>query len=263
MSNRAGKAATTCQCGNMLARDSDFCRKCGLSRRDMNDPARSFSRRMETDGHGNTTVTEYDGDDNLVKTAYYDRDEKEIKYKQGDQAKHHSSYTKIVTQTDQNGVTTVTEYNADGDVIHQDVGRNQRDEASPKSRGGKTKTTSTKTTRETTRSVNGTTVVTAQSSDESSPLSSQQSGRRGSKDKKSNKTLSKGRRCSDTGEKPFQWVPPLVALQRRREVFRQQCKDEWEKQGGDGTVTRISTHTSSSKTHRGSAAESDSGSESR
>ena len=259
MSN--GKAATTCRCGNMLARDSDFCRKCGLSRRDMNDPPRS-SRRMETDGHGNTTVTEYDGDDNLVKTAYYDRDEKERKYKQGDQAKHHSSYTKIVTQTDKNGVTTVTEYNADGDIIHQDVGRKQRDETSPKSRGGKTRTTSKKTTRETTRSINGTTTVTAQSSDESSPLSSQRSGRRGSNDKKSNKTLSKGRRCSDTGEKPFQWVPPIVALQNRREAFRQQCKDEWERQGGNRTVTKISTRTSK-KTHRGSAAESDSGSESR
>lgn len=259
MSN--GKAATTCRCGNMLARDSDFCRKCGLSRRDINDPPRSFSRRMETDGHGNTTVTEYDGDDNLVKTAYYDRDEKEIKYKQGDQAKHYSSYTKIVTQTDKNGVITVTEYNADGDIIHQDVGRKQCDETSPKSRGGKTRTTSKKTTQETTRTKNGTTTVTAQSSDESSPLSSQRSGRRGSNDKKSNKTLSKGRRCSDTGEKPFQWVPPIVALQSKREAFRQQCKDVWERQGGNRTLTKIST--SSKKTHRGSAAESDSGSESR
>jgi len=126
--------------------DSDFCRKCGLSRAKMEEKLREMAmtprsrkkktdehkesfhkRRVETDADGMTTVTEFDDDFTVISTHHYNSSETnqsesyEGMTPRSRKSKHHESYFRTVTETDSNGKMTVTEYDSDGRIVTQTV----------------------------------------------------------------------------------------------------------------------------------------------
>ena len=148
-SQTAGNVTRNCNCpdcGNVYLTDSDFCRKCGLSRAKMEEKLREMAmtprsrkkktdehkesfhkRRVETDADGMTTVTEFDDDFTVISTHHYNSSETnqsesyEGMTPRSRKSKHHESYFRTVTETDSNGKMTVTEYDSDGRIVTQTV----------------------------------------------------------------------------------------------------------------------------------------------